>query len=64
MPCIEIMVSPTGQTQVQTHGFEGASCRAGSQFLERALGHPTHEQLTTEFYQAQVSTDARETERT
>ncbi|MDB5337368.1 MAG: hypothetical protein JWN70_2987 [Planctomycetaceae bacterium] len=64
MSRIEIMVSPTGQTQVQTYGFEGASCRAGSQFLEWALGHPTQEQLTPEFYQAQVATDATETETT
>lgn len=63
MSHIEIQVSPTGQTQVQTYGFEGASCRAGSQFLERALGRPTNEQLTSEFYQANVSTDASETER-
>lgn len=63
MPCIEIVVSPTGQTQVQTRGFEGTSCRAGSQFMERALGHPAKEELTSEFFQANVSTDASETER-
>ena len=64
MSRIEILVSPTGQTQVQTYDFEGASCRAGSQFLERALGHPTQEQLTPEFYQAHFATDATETETT
>ncbi len=63
MPSIEIIVSPTGQSQVQTQGFAGANCRAGSQFLERALGQTTHEQLTPEFYQPQISTDTREAER-
>jgi len=38
MPWIEIIVSPSGQSQVQTKGFEGATYRAGSQFIERALG--------------------------
>lgn len=62
MPSIEIIVSPTGQTEVQTHGFQGTSCRAGSQFIERALGEPSQEQLTSEFYQVQVATEATETE--
>ena len=63
MPSIEIIVSPAGQSQVQTQGFAGANCRAGSQVLERALGQTTHEQLTPEFYQATVSTETTETER-
>lgn len=63
MPSIEIIVSATGQSQVQTLGFAGANCRAGSQFLERALGKTTYEQLTPEFYQPQISTDTTEAER-
>ncbi len=64
MPHIEIIVSPTGQTQVRTQQFEGTACRAGSFFLERALGVQTGEQLTSEFYQVQVSSEGRESERT
>ncbi len=48
---IEIVVSPTGQTQVQTKGFTGSECRAASEFIEQALGQRTSEQLTSEFHQ-------------
>ena len=47
---IEIVVSPTGQVRVQTHGFTGASCRAASQVLEQMLGTVTEEQLTPEYF--------------
>jgi hypothetical protein len=49
---IEIIVSPTGQTQIQTKGFAGAECRQASQFIEQALGQRTSEQLTPEFHQS------------
>ncbi|MDB5389502.1 MAG: hypothetical protein JWM11_5148 [Planctomycetaceae bacterium] len=62
MPSIEIIVSPAGQSEVQTKGFDGATCRLGSQFIERALGQTMNEQLTSEFYQAQLSSQASETE--
>ncbi len=48
---IEVIVSPTGETQVETKGFSGAECRDASEFLERALGKSVNEQLTGEFYQ-------------
>ena len=48
---IEIIVSPTGQTQVQTKGFTGTACRQASLLLEQALGRRTSEQLTSEFHQ-------------
>jgi hypothetical protein len=51
MKTIEIVVSPTGQTQVQTKGFSGSECRAASEFIEQALGQRTSEQLTSEFHQ-------------
>ncbi len=53
MKIIEIIVSPTGQTQVQTKGFAGVECRQASKFVEKALGLKTGEQLTGEFYQSQ-----------
>lgn len=49
---IEIMVSPTGATTVQTKGFVGSSCREASRFLEQALGTQASERLTPEFHQA------------
>jgi hypothetical protein len=53
MKTIEILVAPNGQTQVQTRGFTGASCRDASRFLEQALGQRMDEQLTAEFHQAE-----------
>ena len=52
MKLIEIVVSPTGQTDVQTKGFSGGDCREASKFLEEALGQRVNETLTAEFHQA------------
>ncbi len=52
MKIIEIIVSPTGQTEVQTKGFSGSDCREASKFLEEALGQRVNETLTAEFHQA------------
>lgn len=51
MKVIEITVSPTGQSRLETKGFAGAECRQASEFVEAALGQRTGEQLTAEFYQ-------------
>lgn len=48
---IEITVSPTGQSSVQTKGFVGSDCRDASRFLEEALGQRVSETLTAEFHQ-------------
>jgi len=48
---IEIIVSPTGETRVETKGFTGSSCRDASRFIEQALGKSTGEKLTAEFHQ-------------
>ena len=48
---IEIIVSPDGQTRVETKGFAGQECREASRFLESALGKLTSETLTAEFHQ-------------
>ncbi len=47
---IEVTVSPTGQTTIQTKGFTGSDCLAASRFLEQALGLASAEQKTDEFY--------------
>lgn len=52
MKLIEITVSPTGQTSVQTKGFVGGECREASKFMEEALGHRVSEKLSAEFHQA------------
>ena len=50
MKTIEIIVSPSGKTQVETKGFTGSSCRQASEFIELALGQRTGEQLKGEFH--------------
>lgn len=52
MKVIEITVRPDGQTKVESKGFAGPECRQASEFLEKALGRRTGEQLTAEFHQA------------
>ena len=54
---IEIIVSPKGETKLETKGFVGSSCRDASKFLESALGQQTGEQLTAEFHQQAQSTN-------
>lgn len=58
MKTIEIIVSPTGQTRLQTKGFTGAACREASEFLEKSLGQRQSEQLTAEFYQQASTTSS------
>jgi hypothetical protein len=48
---IEITVSPSGETKLETKSFVGASCREGSRDYEVALGIAASEQLTSEFHQ-------------
>ncbi len=50
---IEIIVSPKGETRVETKGFAGNECQQASEFIEQALGQRTGEQLTAEFHQSQ-----------
>jgi hypothetical protein len=50
---IEIIVSPKGETTVQTKGFTGGDCREASKFVEQALGRRTGERLTSEFHASQ-----------
>lgn len=63
MPQIEIVISSQGESQIETKGFSGTSCRAASQFLEVALGQCTQEQLTVAFHQSEGVPQAIESER-
>ena len=49
---IEVVVSPKGETQVQTKGFAGAECQQASKFLEEALSVAKNDRRTSEFYAA------------
>jgi hypothetical protein len=47
---IEMVVSPTGETTVQTKGYSGGDCLQASQWLEHALGITTTDRKTSEYY--------------
>lgn len=53
---IEIIVSPKGETKLETKGFSGAGCQEATRALEQALGAKTGESLTGEYY-AEVNTN-------
>jgi hypothetical protein len=60
---IRVIVSPTGETRVETKGFGGGECRQASRFIEHALGLSVSERLTAEFYQGQpTSEDLRQSQ--
>ncbi|MFH5806835.1 DUF2997 domain-containing protein [Alienimonas sp. DA493] len=50
MQRIEITVTPTGETSVETKGFAGPFCKAASQPYEEALGTTTAERRTPEYH--------------
>jgi hypothetical protein len=56
---IEVTVSPTGETTVQTKGYAGSDCLQASQFVEQALGVATAEHKTAEYFQA-VATEQQQ----
>lgn len=47
---IQVVVSPKGETKVETLGFTGSSCQEASRALEEALGAKTGETLTGDYY--------------
>ena len=55
MKSIEIIVSPKGETVIQTKGFAGDECRQASKALEQALGLVQSDRPTAEMYQPAVS---------
>ena len=57
MPRItELIVTKEGQTTIQTKGYSGSTCIDASRWLEQALGIPTDDRKTAEFYET-LSTD-------
>ena len=49
---LELIISQTGDTVLETKGFSGAECLEASHFLERALGVSAVEHKTAEYYAA------------
>ncbi len=52
---IEITVSPTGESKVETKGFTGSSCRDASKFIEQALGEKVSDKPTAEMFQTEAN---------
>ena len=52
MKTIELVVSPTGETTLETKGFSGNACREASEYLESALGRKHSDQSTAEAFTA------------
>ena len=48
---IEVIVSPSGEIQIDAVGFKGADCEHATRFLEEALGCVTQKQKKPEFHQ-------------
>jgi hypothetical protein len=49
---LEVTVSPTGETTIQTKGYSGGNCQLASKWLEQALGISTADRQTAEFYES------------
>ena len=47
---IEVTVSPTGETTVQTKGYAGGDCLQASKFLEQALGVATSDRKSSKYF--------------
>ena len=52
MKTIQIIVSPKGETRVETKGFAGAECQEASKFIEQALGSKQNVAMKGEYHQA------------
>ena len=48
---IEVIVSPTGDIQIDAVGFKGADCEHATKFLEEALGVVQQKQKKPEYHQ-------------
>jgi Protein of unknown function (DUF2997) len=52
---IEVTVTPTGETTIQTKGYSSGDCLQASKWLEQALGISTADRKTAEYFQAQTA---------
>ena len=49
---IEVIISPKGETTVQTKGYSGSECLQAGKWLVQALGVVTEDRKTAEFFQS------------
>ena len=60
MKKIEIIVSPKGESKIETTGFTGSECRETSKFVEGALGKTVGEELKPEFHETALAENSVE----
>jgi hypothetical protein len=54
---IEIEIGRDGKVNIKVKGVPGTECVEFSQFLEEALGDTLEQELTSEYYQLQASSE-------
>ncbi len=52
---IEVIVSPQGETTMQTKGYAGSDCLQASKFLEQALRVVTDDRKTIEIWKSETT---------
>ena len=57
MKAVEILISPSGQLNINAAGFAGADCEKATAFLEQALGKLTAKQRKPEWHQRNQRTN-------
>ena len=55
MKTIEIIVSPSGESRLETKGFVGDECESASKPIEEALGLRTQSRRTSEFFRTECA---------
>ena len=60
MKTIVIVISPQGESRLETKGFSGANCQQASRFLEQALGQQVEQQLTGEYFHLQSNVQSQQ----
>ena len=56
MKIIEVIVSPSGETRIETKGFSGTGCKDATKQLQAALGATVSDKATAEMYSVQAGT--------
>lgn len=55
---IEITITPEGKVVARTRGMKGSSCLAAAELLQQLVGPMESKELTSEYYELQVRTQA------
>jgi len=58
MKTIEITISPSGETKLESKNFTGADCQLATRSLEAALGCCISETLSAGYFEAQTTSQS------